>query len=91
MGPMIAVGLPKLRVQRQTPIVRSTPPKSNSARDKVTQRVASSQHTQGPIEGTQLPQVLYLIPNREVSFMPLHVDWLLAVRVFPIQITQEVA
>jgi hypothetical protein len=79
--------LPKLRVRRQNPLVRSMPPRSNSVRDKVTQRVASSWHTRGPIEGTQHPQVLYLSPGWEVSFMPHHVDWHLAIRVSSIRIT----
>jgi hypothetical protein len=42
MSSMIVVALPKLRVLLQNPPVRSAPTKANRARDKVTQRVASS-------------------------------------------------
>jgi hypothetical protein len=44
-GHTIIVGLPKLRVIRQNPPVRSAPPRANRARDIATQRVASSWHT----------------------------------------------
>jgi hypothetical protein len=42
MVPMFVMGLPKLRVLRQNPLARSAPPRANIARDKATQRVASS-------------------------------------------------
>jgi hypothetical protein len=89
MGPMIVVGLLKLRVRRQNPPVESVMPRANRVREKATQRVASSWHTWRPIEGTRHPQDLYLSPGREVSFMPPHVDWHLAIRVFLIGITLE--
>jgi hypothetical protein len=71
MGPMIVVGLLKLRIQRQNPPVGSAPPSANRVRDKVTQRVASSWHTWDPIDRTRHPQALYLNLSHEVSFMPL--------------------
>jgi hypothetical protein len=89
MGNMIIVGLPKLRVLRQNLSIRSVPPRANRVRDKTTQRVASNWHTQRPSEGTRHPQALFLSPVSEVSFMPLHVDWHLAIRVVPPGITQE--
>jgi hypothetical protein len=52
MGHTIAVGLPKHRVIRQNPPVRSAPSRETRARDKATQMVASSWHTRGPFEGT---------------------------------------
>jgi hypothetical protein len=42
IGPMIVVGLPKLRVLRQNPPPGSTPPRANRGKDKATQRVVSS-------------------------------------------------
>jgi hypothetical protein len=42
MDHTIVVGLPKLRVSMQNPSVMLAPPGANRARDKVTQRVASS-------------------------------------------------
>jgi hypothetical protein len=75
----IAVGLLKLSVRRQNPPVRSAPLKANRVRDKTTQRVASSWYTQGPIEGSQHPQALYLSPDLEVSSTPLYVGWCLAI------------
>jgi hypothetical protein len=42
MGLMIVVGLLKLGVRRQNPLVRSALLRANKARDKATQRVASS-------------------------------------------------
>jgi hypothetical protein len=87
MGPMIAVGLQQLRVQRWNPPIGSEPPRANRARDEATQRVANSWHTWGIIEGTWYPQALYLSPNWEVSFMPLRVGWHLAVLVSPLGIT----
>jgi hypothetical protein len=46
MGPMIAEGSAKLRVQRQNPLVGSEPPR---ARDKATQRVASRHASPTPL------------------------------------------
>jgi hypothetical protein len=51
--------------------VGSELPRATRARDEVTQRVASSWHIRGPIEGTRHPQASYLSPDWEVSFMPL--------------------
>jgi hypothetical protein len=42
IGLMIVVGLPKLMVQRQNPLVKSTPPRANRVRDKATERVPNS-------------------------------------------------
>jgi hypothetical protein len=39
--------------------------------------------------GNQHTQASYLSSSREVSFVPLRVGYYLAVRVFPIGITQE--
>jgi hypothetical protein len=72
-GHMIVVGLSMLRVQRLNPPVESEPPSAPRARDEATQEVASSWRIQSPIEGTRHPQASYLSPDREVSFMPLHV------------------
>jgi hypothetical protein len=69
-SPTIAIGMQQLRVQMQNPPVGSAQPRANRARDKVTQRVASSWHTQGPIEGTHHPEASYLSLDREASFMP---------------------
>jgi hypothetical protein len=54
---MIVVGLLELRVLRQNPPVGSAPHKANNARDKVTQRVASSWRTQDIIEGLDIIKV----------------------------------
>jgi hypothetical protein len=81
MGHTIVVGLTKLRILRQNLPVGSAPPRANRARDKVTQRVANSWHTRGPYKGSWHPQAFYLTPSWEVSFMPLHVGWHLAIRV----------
>jgi hypothetical protein len=89
MGPIIVVGLLKLRVQRQNPPVGSVPHRANTTSDKVTQRVPIIWHTGDPIEGTQHPYALYLSLGWEVSFKPLRVGWYLTVRVFPPGITQE--
>jgi hypothetical protein len=78
MGPMIAVGLPKLRVLRQTE--RGT---------KQHKGWPAAGTTRDPIEGTRHPQALYLSLDQEVSFTPLHVCWHLAVRVLSIGITGE--
>jgi hypothetical protein len=51
MGPMIAVGLPKLRVPRQNPPTGSACSRANRARDKVTQMVVSSWHYPGTHRG----------------------------------------
>jgi hypothetical protein len=45
IGPMIVVGLLKLRVRRKNPLVELAPPRANRERDKMIQRVASSWHT----------------------------------------------
>jgi hypothetical protein len=50
--------------------------------NKETQRVVNSWHTRDPIMEARHPQVLYLNPDREVSFTPLHVGWHLTIRVF---------
>jgi hypothetical protein len=42
MGPMIVMGLPKLRGLSQNPPAGSAQPRAKRVRDKVTQRVASS-------------------------------------------------
>jgi hypothetical protein len=42
MGHTIIVGLPTLRVQRQTPLDMSETPKATRVRDEVTQEVATS-------------------------------------------------
>jgi hypothetical protein len=78
IGPRNIVGLQQVRVLTQNPPVGSVPPRVNRAKDKVTQRVASSWCIRGPIEGTRHPQPFYLSPSREVSFMPLRVGWHLA-------------
>jgi hypothetical protein len=71
-GPMIVVGLPKLRILRQHPIVGSAPPRVNSAKDKMIQRVASSwryprSHRADPISSSfvfesSLGGFLYTLP-----------------------------
>jgi hypothetical protein len=71
MNPMIVVGLLKLRVQRQNLAIGSAPLRANKERDKERQRLASSRHTRGPIDGTLHPQVLYLSLSQEDSFTPL--------------------
>jgi hypothetical protein len=50
-GPMIVVGLSKLRVLRQNPSVGSALPKANRVGDKATQRMASSWRYLGPHRG----------------------------------------
>jgi hypothetical protein len=74
-GPLdgLGGGLLKLKVHKQNPLDRSEPPRVTIARDEVTQKMASSWHIWHPIEGIQHPQALYLSPDWEVSFMPLHV------------------
>jgi hypothetical protein len=89
MGLMIVMGLLMLWVSRQNRPVGSAPPRADRVRDKATQWVASSWHIRGPIEGTRHPRALYQSPGREVFFMPLRVNWHLAVWVFPIGITWE--
>jgi hypothetical protein len=69
--------------------VRSVSPRVNRAREKLTQRLGSSWHFLGPIEGIQHPQALYLSLGQEVSFTPLCVGWHLTIRVFQIGITRE--
>jgi hypothetical protein len=81
MGHMIVVGLPMLRVRRRNLQVGSEPPRETRVRDKATQRLTSSWRIHSPIKETWHPQVSYLSPDQEVSFMPLHV--------FPPGITQE--
>jgi hypothetical protein len=51
--------------------------------------VARNLHTRDPIEGTRHPQALYLCLGWEVSFMPLHVRWHIAIRIFSMGITRE--
>jgi hypothetical protein len=70
MGHMIVVGLPMLRIRRQNLAVELEPPRATRARDKVTQRVASSGCIQSLIEGIRHPQASYLSLDWEVSFMP---------------------
>jgi hypothetical protein len=52
MGPMIAVGSVKVQGSKVKPINGSELPRATRARDKVTQRVATSWHIWSPIEGT---------------------------------------
>jgi hypothetical protein len=56
-------GLLKLRVRRRNPLDGSEPSRSTRARDKVTQRVASSWCIRLTIEGTWHSQASYLSPE----------------------------
>jgi hypothetical protein len=49
--------------------------RATRSRDEVTQRVANNWRIQSPIKGTRHPQALYLSPDQEISFTPLHVGW----------------
>jgi hypothetical protein len=62
-------------------------PRAIKARDKATQRVASSWRIWSPIKGTHHPQASYMSLDREVSFTSLYVGWHRAVQVFPPGIT----
>jgi hypothetical protein len=91
MGPMIGVGLPKLRVLRQNPLAGSTPPRANRARDKVTQKMAISWCYPGPHRGDPSSSNI-VFESRLGAFHhapPPRVGWHLAAWVLPIMTTEE--
>jgi hypothetical protein len=71
MGPTIVMGMPKVRVWRQNPPVRSVPPRSNRARDNVTKRVGSNSHYLGPDLGDQTSSSI-ISESREQGFHHHH-------------------
>jgi hypothetical protein len=71
MGPTIAVGSAKAQGSKAKPVNGLEPPRATRARDKATQRVATSWLIWSPIEGTQCSQALYLSLDREISFTTL--------------------
>jgi hypothetical protein len=78
-GPTITEGYPNAQGSKVKPGRWVRAARATRARDEVIQGVTVASTFWGPIEGTQCPQALYLIPDREVSFMPLHVGWHLAI------------